>query len=203
MKTNQLMNVAFSSGDIEVFHKTAMGNLTQLWNVGNKTREKPANLTVFLSSEKTKSFIEVVERKTGQKCIEVTGTGNKKRTWANIHLMVYAAEYLSNEFHFEVIDTFIKGKILELRDESGDEFKAMTVAIDKLLPGRNGKDNKGVIIQISKAIKHKVNPELINWNDADADDLRYRLKIEEKIVSLLELGVVNDYDHLKDLIERM
>lgn len=197
------MNVAFNGGDVEVFHKTAMGNLTQLFNVGNKTRDKPANLSKFLSSESTKKFISIVEEKIGSKCFEITGAGNKKRTWANIHLMVYAAEYLSPEFHFEVIDTFVNGKILEYRDESGDEFKAMTAAIDNYLPNREGKDNKGVMIQISKRIKHKVNPELTNWNNADADDLRYRLKIEEKIVSLLELGVVTDYEHLKKLIDKM
>lgn len=203
MKTNQLMNIAFNGGDVEVFHKTAMGNLTQLWNAGNKLREKPANMSKFLSSESTKRFIEVAESKTGGKCFEVTGSGNKKRTWASIHLMIYAAEYLSPDFHFEVIDTFVKGKILDFRDESGDEFKAMTSAIDNYLPNRGGKDNKGVMIQISRLIKHKVNPELTNWNSADADDLRYRLKIEEKIVSLLELGVVNDYEHLKQLIGKM
>jgi hypothetical protein len=203
MKTNQLMHIAFSGGDVEVFHKTAMGNLTQLWNAGNKLREKPANLSLFLSSNATKRFIEVAESKTGGKCFEMTGTGNKKRTWASIHLMIYAAEYLSPEFHFEVIDTFINGKILDYRDESGDEFKAMNIAIDKHLPDRENKDNTGVRIQIAKKIKHKVNPELTSWNLADADDLRYRLKIEEKIVSLLELGVVNDYEHLKQLIGKM
>lgn len=203
MKTNQLMSIAFQGGDVEVFHKTAMGNLTQLWNVGNKLRDKPANLSKFLSSESTKRFMAIVEDKTGGKCFEITGAGNKKRTWGNIHLMVYAAEYLSPDFHFEVIDTFINGKILDYRDESGDEFKAMTAAIDNYLPMREGKDNKGVMIQISKRIKHKVNPELLSWNSADADDLRHRLKLEEKIVSILELGVVRDYDHLKELVDKM
>ena len=203
MKTNQLMSIAFQGGDVEVFHKTSMGNLTQLWNAGNKLRDKPANLSKFLSSESTKRFMSIVESNTGGKCFEMTGSGNKKRTWANIHLMIYAAEYLSPEFHFEVIDTFIKGKILDFRDESGDEFKAMTAAIDNYLPKREGKTNTGVMIQISKRIKHKVNPELTSWNSADADDLRYRLKIEEKIVSLLELGVVRDYDHLKELVDKM
>lgn len=197
------MNVVFSTGDVEVFHKTAMGNLTQLWNAGNKTREKPANLSKFLSSESTKRFINVVEKKSKSKCYEVTGSGNTKRTWASLHLMIYAAEHLSDEFHYEVIDTFIKGKLLEFRDESGDEFKAMNIAIDNYLPEREGKDNKGLRIQVARKIKHKVNPELVNWNNADADDLRYRLKIEEKIVSLLELGVVNNYDHLKELIDKI
>ena len=203
MKTNQLMSVAFSTGEVEVFHKTAMGNLTQLWTAGNKTRSSPANLSKFLSSGTTRRFIDVIEGKSGNKCYEVTGRGNTKRTWAGIHLMIYAAEYLSPEFHYEVIDTFVKGKILELRDESGDEFKAMNVAIDLLLPEREGKDNKSLRIQIAKMIKHKVNPELLNWNESSSDDLRHRLKIESDIVTLLQLGVVRNYDHLKELISKI
>lgn len=205
MKTNQLMSIAFSSGDVEVFHKTEMGNLTQLWNVGNAIRmsggQSPANLTNFLKSAATQKFIGIVESKTMGKCIEITGSGNKKRTWANMHLMIYAAEYLSPEFHFEVIDTFIKGKILELRDDGGDAFNAMTFLIDHKIPDRVGKDNKGVIIQVSKRIKHKVNPELVSWNDADRDDLKLRLEIERKITTALELGLVNSYEHLKQIID--
>ena len=40
MKTNQLMNVAFPQGTLEIFHKTAMGNLTDLFSLGNKQRGK-------------------------------------------------------------------------------------------------------------------------------------------------------------------
>jgi hypothetical protein len=205
MKTNQLMNVAFSEGEVEVFHKTKMGNLTQLWSVGNLIRMqgggKAANLTNFLQSAATKRFIEIVEDKTNEKCFEVTGSGNKKRTWANMHLMIYAAEYLSPEFHFEVIDTFINGKLLELRDHGGDAFNSMTFLIDHKIPDRVGKDNKGVIIQVSKRIKHKVNPELQSWNDADKEDLKFRLDIERKVTTALELGLVQSYDHLKNIID--
>lgn len=157
MKTNQLMNVAFSSGDVEVFHKTKMGNLTQLWKVGNLVRlqggQSVANLTSFMNSASTKKFIEIVESKTSERCFENTGSGNKKRTWANMHLMIYAAEYLSPEFHFEVIDTFISGKLLELRDDGGDAFNSITHMIDTKLPGRDGKDNKGVIMKKSNKPK--------------------------------------------------
>ena len=206
MKTNQLMSIAFGGGDVEVFHKTAMGNLTQLWSAGNVMRvgdgKSMANLTAFLGSAKTIEFMEAL-KKQGVNPYEVTGRGNTKRTWACIELMIYAAEYLSVSFHVEVIQAFIKGKILEYRDESGDNFKAMNVAIDNFLPEREGKDNKGVRIQIAKQIKHKVNPELVSWNLACADDLRYRSQVEDKIASLLSIGVVNNYEHLKELINKL
>ena len=206
MKTNQLMNVAFNHGEVEVFHKTAMGNLTQLWSVGNAMRinesKSISNLAMFLKSARTKEFIEVLESQEIT-AIEVTGRGNTKRTWACLELMIYAAEYLSVKFHVEVIQAFIKGKILDYRDESGNNFKAMNVAIDQYLPKREGKNNKGLRIQMAKQIKHKINPELVSWNVATADELKYRTELEDNITNMLRIGVITSYEHLKDVISKL
>ncbi len=52
MKTDQLMQVSFPQGTLEIFHKTAMGNLTDLFRLGNQQRDKddkaPLNTTLFL-----------------------------------------------------------------------------------------------------------------------------------------------------------
>lgn len=206
MKTNQLMHVAFSSGEVEIYHGTRMGNLTNLWSVGNVSRveggKKAANLTLFLSSGKTKEFIAEIERRTGCKAMEISGKGPHRKTWANIHLMIYAAEHLSTAFHFEVIDTFINNKILSLRDESGDQFKALNISIDHHLPGREGKDNKWVYVQVAKMIKAKATTAT-DWNHATADDLRERLRIENALCDLLRLGLVKDYAHLRELVEKV
>lgn len=204
MKTNQLMKIAFSGGDIEVFHKTAMGDLTQLWKVGNQMRvsngKAMANMALWQKSAKTKEFMQVVNNTIGHAPINVTGRGKSSRTWANIHMMIYAAEYLSPNFHFEVIDAFVKGKILDYRDESGDNFKAMNIAIDEFLPERGGKDNKGLRIQVAKLIKEKVNPELVSWNFATAEDLKFRSEIENEITLYLKRGFIRNYEHLKSVI---
>ena len=207
MKTNQLMSVAFSEGVVNVFHNTAMGDLTQLWKVGTKMRVNNGmavpQLNNFLQSQSTKDFIEVCERKTGKPCIEVTGRGKNGRTWASIHMMIYAAEYLSTEFHFEVIDAFINNKILEWRDVSGDEFKALNIAIDNYLPNREEKSNKGIYINVARMLLKKVNPDLSSWNDASADELRDRASIENKLVTTLQLGLIKDWEHMKEIIEKI
>lgn len=207
MKTNQLMSVAFSEGVVNVFHNTAMGDLTQLWKVGTIMRVNNGmavpQLNNFLHSQSTKDFIEVCERKTGNPCIEITGRGKNGRTWASIHMMIYAAEYLSTEFHFEVIDAFINNKILEWRDVSGDEFKALNIAIDNYLPGRDGKSNKGIYINTAKMLLGKVNPSITTWNDATADELRERAVIENKLVTTLHLGLIRDWEHMKEIIEKI
>jgi hypothetical protein len=207
MKTNQLMNIAFSTGEVEVFHKTSMGNLSQLWSAGNVSRhaegKSPANLSTFLSSNKTQEFMREVERNIDSKCFEVNGRGRNRKTWANIHVMVYAAEYLSVGFHFEVIDTFINNKVLTLRDESGDQFKALNHCIDLYLPERDGKNNKGVFIQAAKLIKNRISEDLLSWNDATADQLRERLRIENGISEALRLGFIVNYDHMKTIIGKI
>ena len=207
MKTNQLMSVAFSEGVVNVFHNTAMGDLTQLWKVGTIMRVNNGmavpQLNNFLQSQSTKDFIEVCERKTWKPCIEVTGRGKNGRTWASIHMMIYAAEYLSTEFHFEVIDAFINNKILEWRDVSGDEFKALNIAIDNYLPNREEKSNKGIYINVARMLLKKVNPALSSWNDASADELRERATIENKLVTTLHLGLIRDWEHMKEIIEKI
>lgn len=207
MKTNQLMSVAFSEGVVNVFHNTAMGDLTQLWKVGTIMRVNNGmavpQLNNFLQSQSTKDFIDVCERKTGKPCIEVTGRGKNGRTWASIHMMIYAAEYLSTEFHFEVIDAFINNKILEWRDVSGDEFKALNIAIDNYLPNREEKSNKGIYINVARMLLKKVNQDLKSWNDASADELRERASIENKLVTTLQLGLIKDWEHMKEIIEKI
>ena len=207
MKTNQLMSVAFSEGVVNVFHNTAMGDLTQLWKVGTIMRVNNGmavpQLNNFLQSQSTKDFIEVCERKTGKPCIEVTGRGKNGRTWASIHMMIYAAEYLSTEFHFEVIDAFINNKILEWRDVSGDEFKALNIAIDNYLPNREEKSNKGIYINVARMLLKKVNADLSSWNDASADELRDRASMENKLVTTLQLGLIKDWEHMKEIIEKI
>lgn len=206
MKTNQLMKIAFSNGEIEVFHKTSMGNLTQVWSCGNVSRmqdgKSAANMSRFLDSASTKEFMGELEKQ-GVTAFEVTGRGNKKRTWACIELMVYAAQHLSVSFHLEVIQSFIKSKILEFRDESGDAYKSMNIAIDSYLPNREGKNNLGVRIQIAQQIKRKVNPDLVSWNFATADELRHRIDLEDKIEFSLEAGFITGFPHLKQVIARM
>lgn len=216
MKTNQLMTVCFPSGELRVWHKTGMGSLTDLFNIGNKMRamegKSAANITLFQQSNATQEFIKVIMEEQGiqyDQVINVTGRGKSSRTEANLHLLVYAAQYLSTRFHYQVIDTFIKGKLLEWRDTSGDQFKLLNAAIDNHLPGRTNQDgdtksNTGIYIQVAIRLKGKLlSPECAGWNAASAEELRERARIEEKLVGLLELGLVRDYDHLKEIIDKV
>ena len=217
MKTDQLMTVCFPQGDLHISHKSMMGSLTDLFSIGNKIRVMEgkgiANMTLFVNSASTKEFISIICEE--QAChpdsvITKTGRGKSSRTEANLHLLIYAAEYLSTRFHYQVIDTFITGKLLQLRDDGGDEFGVLNRAIDRYLPGREGKaSNQGCYINIAKVIRRRCNlvkPENDEtWNQslANKDAQLARYEMQHKLVNLLELGLVRDWEHLKDLVERV
>jgi hypothetical protein len=221
MKTNQLMSVAFPQGTLEIFHKTAMGNLTDLFSLGNKQRGKddnaPVNMTLFLKSKSTEEFISALSEELGidkNDVIKRKGRGRNSKTYAQLHFLIYCAEKLSPRFHVRVIDTFISHNILQIRDDGGNAFKALNVAIDAYLPEREGKEsNRGIYIQCAKLLRDKVffdkdidyPKDGLVWNSdyATYDKLQLRDKYEEKLITLLEMGVVRNYEHLKEFIEKL
>ena len=86
-----------------------------------------------------------------------TKRGKGGGTWAHLMIMIHAAAYLDKDFEVDVYYSFIKNKILQWRDESGDQYNLLKDAIDLYLPNREGKDNLGVYIQTAKRIKSKIN----------------------------------------------
>jgi len=218
MKTDQLMTIAFDNGAIDFFHKSGRGDLTQLFNLGNKYRVTNdlgvINQTRFMNTAKTKAFIDIICKKQGLTKDEVIYHNGKRgkasRTYANLHFLIYVASNLDINFEYEIIDTFIKGKILQYRDDGGNHFKALNIAIDAYLPDRKGRNNKGVYIQIAKKLRNKIfneveKPDSNIWNTeiATEDKQKLRSEYEDKLVTLLKMGVVTSYDHLKELIEKL
>ena len=230
MKTNQLMHVTIGNYTQPIEHLTMMGSLNHLWEYGNSLRAAKGlngkDLQEFMRSSDTVEFIEALERKYGQKLktgilpdlkidqkgrtigtiqseFVKTKRGKGGGTWAHLMILLRAAAYLDKDFEVEVYDTFINNKILQWRDDSGDQFIALNVAIDAYLPDRQGKDNKGVFVQVAKRLKAKILQDGVEWNNASFQQLEDRAKIEKSLVQFLQLGMVRDYEHLKELIDRV
>jgi hypothetical protein len=210
MKTDQLMTLSFKQGDIDGFHKSGMICLTDIFTVGNKYRilgnQTSSNITHFLNSKNTQEFIAIICDKQGVDKEEVykkIGKGGNARIFCNIHLAIYAAEYLSPEFHYEVIDNFIKSRIFQYRDESGDEYIALNMYIDTHLPDRIGKNNKGIYINVAKILKNKILKEDETWNTATSDQLLKRFNFENQLCNYLKMGLIKDWEHLKQIIEKL
>jgi hypothetical protein len=221
MKTNQLLKVSLPQGILEIFHKTAMGNLTNLFTAGNIQRGKedlrPIRMSQFLKYDATQNFIKIAAKKlqiSESEILKQEGRGRNAKTYAQLHFLVYCAEKLSINFHFDVIDIFINNNILKIRDDGGNAFKNLNLAIDNYLPGRQDKNsNKGIYIQCATLLRDKVFYEgnidypkdgLI-WNSeyATYDKMELRDEYENKLITLLQMDVVKDYEHLKQLIGKL
>ena len=140
----------------------------------------------------------------GELSILKTKRGKYGGTWCHLQVLVHAAGKLDADFMVEIIDVFINNKILEWRDISGDEFKALNKTIDSHLPGREGKkSNTGIYINIAKMLNLKILGEKGNWNDASSDQLNLRGNLEGKLISYLEMGFIKDWEHLKEVINKL
>jgi hypothetical protein len=219
MKTNQLMTVALPNGTLDIYHKTAVGSLTDLFSLGNGQRildgKKPMNQSLFIKSKATQEFIQIIAKELSMSSDEIVfskGRGKASRTYGQLHFLIYAAEKLSPTFHFHVIDIFLSKHLLQLRDDGGNVFKTLNLAIDQWLPDRKEKNNMGCYIQVAKMLSAKIFPEIkqfetgVNiWNtDLAIYDKQYlREDYEDKLVSFLKAGLIRDWEHLKAVIEKL
>jgi hypothetical protein len=206
MKTNQVMTVAFEHGTLSIEHKTAMGNLADVFAIGNKHRilagKYQANLTHFCNAVGTQEFISSVAKRLNvdkSALLYTVGKGKNSRVVANIFIIIYAAEYLSPDFHVEVIDTFINSKLLSWRDESGDNFKALNEEIKVAAEGLLGKPaHQGHFITLAKVVNSRVGDK-IDWNTASSEQLQERNRIETGLSTSIRMGFIKDWEHLKQV----
>lgn len=227
MKTNQLMQVAIAEHVLPIEHKTMMGSLTDVWKIGNAYRTKRGlpelDLNNWLRSPETLEYVRVVEQDLNVKCVDstpleirksalvknltspliTTKRGKGGGTWAHLYILLDAAARLDPNFKHQMYKTFVEGRILQWREDGGDEFLNLNIAIDAYLPEREGKDNTGIFIQVAKQLKAKIlNPD-DTWNTASFPQLEKRAKLEKDLCNYLRLGMVRNYDHLKELIAKI
>ena len=127
-------------------------------------------------------------------------------TWMNLHALLKVASYMDKALEVEIYDCFIKGNILQHRDDGGEQFKLLNAQIDTLsdrLPDVKPKGNKGVYIQISKLVRTKL--EIIdsfgyNEEDHTAAVQTNRGKIIETATNLIKMGMITTYPQLKAFI---
>ena len=209
MKTNQKMIVRLGAGlEMEVWHKSGMGNLTKLWEeVSRKERSRTPDLHKWVHSARTNRFLDSTSEIMGipaDALIEVKGKGRNSATWAHVNVVISAMAYLSPRVEAIVIAEFVRNRILEWRDESGDEFielNAMLAAQAMDIIGRPA--SSGDYSLLAKIIRSRVSPQGPGWNLATASELAERARIESQLSSVLRLGLVSDWSQLKALAVRV
>lgn len=164
-------------------------------------------LGAFIRSQTLQEYIDaaaVVWDRPIDSFIKRVGKGKNSRTMGHVSIAVLLAEQMSPMFHALVHKVFIEGKILEFREHGGTEFKNLNAAIDLYLPDRQNQDNTGIYIQTATRLRSRIlGTEEPDWGQASVGQTHRRYESEKTLCTLLKLGVVKDWAHLKELIDRI
>lgn len=221
------MQVTIGEHTLPIGHKTMMGSLTEVWKIGNAYRTKRGlpelDLSNWLRSPGTLEYVKVVEddlnfksvlstdlssrgttlAKTIESPLITTKRGKGGGTWAHLYILLDAAARLDPQFKHKMYKTFVEGKLLQWRDDGGDEFINLNIAIDAYLPERDGMDNVNVFIYVAKQLKAKILSPYDTWNTASLPQLEKRARLEKDLCNYLRLGMIRNYDHLKEVIAKI
>lgn len=187
--------------------------LNDLMHVGNKWRMQNdlpiIQMQQIVGKPGLRDYVAAASKiwnRSQEEMLAVHGRGGTARTMAHVAVAVYVAEKMSPEFHAIVIKTFIEGKMLEFRELGGTEFSKLNVAIDNFLPGREAKSsNQGLYINAAKILRERILGEGADgnsWNSATMEQTHQRYKKEEFIVNALTMGMVRDWEHLKEVLAK-
>jgi len=196
MKTNQLLTVDFTLGQVKIYHKTQMLELESFVSLINKYRIDSGMDAIPQRSILNRMSIKEYISHIGKDALTI-GRGRGK-SYINLKLALRMAIEMSPQMADEIIETFINKKLTHLRDLGGDNFIELNDAITLYAESVLGKPaHKGHFINVAKIIKKRLGVE--NWNEADSFQNSERMRIEQTLVSMLRTGVVKDWGHLKEL----
>lgn len=216
-KKTGMMEIAFTNGLVKADAKTGLINLNDMARIGEVITGKEVRLDNWTRLDSTQEFIDYVQSQQAEaisKTLESEGTrkevfktikGRYASTWANIHIAIDFAMWISVEFKYEVIDVFINSKILDFRLLGIDYHKKLNEALDTL-KDRVGKDNKGIYINTSRMIKIKVFGEHHDgWDsvDDDADTQKKRSSIVDRLIGAIEMKYVQTWEDVKGFFDKI
>jgi len=266
LKINQKMTVRIGQfGNIEIGHKTEMGDVSQVIKMGNKRRISKGLETIELHNIlKRQSFWEFVIARntqmirdkiiTTQQSNESMGLfkdlcnssdsdeleykldsnfsaikfyktdkgeiqyselmkefshliksrkGRYGGTWAELYILLKIASMLDKDLEVAIYDVFIKSQILQHRDNGGDSFKKLNIAIDKYIPSESG-NSRGRFIHIATMLRKKLEiTKTKGYNEKEHNSIiqQKRDEIEKHLIFALQTKLVTSYEKLKNIIE--
>lgn len=211
--SNHIMNVDFFGNTVKAETDTGMISLNDLFNAGNAYRlskgKAALQMNAFLNSVSLNDYIEAASEewnKDKSEFIKKTGT-SKKTTKTNVHISIamLAAEQISPAFHAKVHKEFIEGKLLEFRQLGATEFTNLNNAIDLFLP-IDERNKKQAYIDCAKAVREKImgiGAKVGCWDNATVSQTQQRYKLVDMLCKTLKLGLIRDFSHLLEMIEKI
>lgn len=218
MKNTQL-KISIGNGIVAVEYKTGMVSVDDLVTVGNEFRVKnglqPIYKANILKSAELASFVKVIKADVDNGCypyfdlddndlIKVKGRTKAAVTTAFLPIALKIASMIDPSFEAYVFRVFIEGKMLQVRDGGGEVYKRLNLLINEAMKKLEGREaHKGHYIVIAKTLNKKVfeDIESEDWNNAlvTVQHHEKRLSIENDMLAVLKLGLVKDWEHLKQI----
>lgn len=163
-----------------------------------------ARIDLYLGLTCTQDYLLYLANKEGIQEPIRTKRGKGGGTWAHLYILVDAAMYLSPELKTEIIKVFVHNRLLQVRNDSSDDFIELNAQIALCAQDVFGKpSHNGHYINLAKIIKSRVLSEGEEWNNACSDKLMERDRIEISLTTMLRCGVVRDWEHLKELAAKV
>jgi hypothetical protein len=133
-----------------------------------------------------------------------TKEGRYGGTWTHLYILLDAAGKLDASFKVQIYKRVVEGGLLQWRDDSGDSYKALNIAIDEVCLKQSGqRAYTAIYMNVANLIRKKVNPTGGHWNTATHEELAYRTRIENSLISFIKADLVNGYDHFISLIDKI
>ena len=249
LKTNQMMKVQIGNfGIIEIGHKTEMGKVSQIIEMGNANREAKglesirldrilekqefwefviARNTQIIKSRESRDLIDIKSMQSDYSELNKFKTlsghiqyselikkfphlikskrGRNGGTWAELYILLKIASMLDKDLEVAIYDVFIKSQILQHRDNGGDSFKKLNLAIEKYIPSSSG-NNQGRFIQVAKLLRKKLeitNTKGYNEIEHNLEIQKRRDEIEKNLIFSLQSKLITSYEQLKNVIENL
>jgi hypothetical protein len=133
------------------------------------------------------------------------GKPENRGYWANLHIMIDLAIYLSPILRLEMIDIFINHKLLEWRDLGGDNFNEFNKVVD-MLSDLNGNSKIDVYKYVSIELRKKQNildTRGYNEKDHDSKIQETRAKWLEYLTFSVRVGFVQSFYELVEVIKKL
>ncbi|MDR2146404.1 MAG: KilA-N domain-containing protein [Tannerella sp.] len=220
MTTNQ--NMIRKMGNYEIIQRTLDGYfeanaLLRQWN-NDIQHEDKREMNKFLSSEKTKEFIETIVERENEKSIfrdfgelQVVIKGKTRgllhggslpaSVWMHPLLFIDFAMWINPRFKYDVLK-FVFDEMIKYRHEAGDEYRTLAAAIQKIV-------KKDFIYPAMSKIAEGLNWVIFNSHEpairnkfGDEDKQRELSTLEKKLADLINEGFLTNFDQVLNYLRK-
>lgn len=218
MKTNQVMIRKMGDFDVSQRTKDGMFNATALlkqWNklvaTQNLHTQKSGyvkkDLDDFFSNENTKQFVGALieeENLNGEGSAYMKSKARADRgggTWMHPYLFMKFAMWLNPRFEVQVIK-FVYDKMLEYRNDSGEDYKALSSAVSKIVPKN---DIRNYMKTIAKGINYIIvgrHEQMVRNKFGTEEIQKQYCELEKQVAMLINDGFLKTGEEVVNYLRR-